>query len=92
MTRLFLLLGVVFTLPAIALQGQAPSDTATPPYKSARLSPEQRADDLLGRMTPEEKARPLLVRARLSVVEGPAQAADQVVLVRRPVVDETPGR
>jgi beta-glucosidase len=60
MTRQLLMLGLalVFTLPAIALQGQAPTDT-TPPYKNTRLSPEQRADDLLGRMSPEEKARML---------------------------------
>jgi beta-glucosidase len=55
MARLFLLLGlgVVFILPAIALQGR-PSDDA-PPYKNPSLSPERRTEDLLGRMTPEEK-------------------------------------
>jgi beta-glucosidase len=57
MTRLILGLAVVFALPAIALQGRAP-DT-TPPYENARLSPEKRAEDLLGRMTAEEKARML---------------------------------
>ncbi len=59
MARLLLLLGlaVVVALPAIALQGRAAGDA--PPYKNASLSPEERADDLLGRMTPEEKARML---------------------------------
>jgi beta-glucosidase len=61
MTRLllFLSLGVAFALPGIALFGQVPGDAAPPPYRNAGLSPEQRADDLLGRMTPEEKARML---------------------------------
>ena len=59
MARLFLILGlgVVFVLPAIALQGR-PS-AAAPAYENASLSPDQRAEDLLGRMTPEEKARML---------------------------------
>jgi beta-glucosidase len=58
MDRLLLLLGLAFALPGIALTGQAPSDPP-PPYKNPQLSPEQRAADLLGRMTPEEKARML---------------------------------
>ena len=59
MARLILLLGlgVVFVLPAIALQDR-PSDGA-PPYRNAGLSPDERAQDLLGRMTTEEKARML---------------------------------
>lgn len=61
MTRLLLLLGfgAVFTLSGIALTGQAPGDTASPAYKNPQLAAQQRADDLLGRMAPEEKARML---------------------------------
>jgi beta-glucosidase len=61
MTRLllFLSLGAAFALPGIALFGQLPGEAAPPPYRNAGLPPEQRADDLLGRMTPEEKARML---------------------------------
>jgi beta-glucosidase len=57
MARLLLLLGlgVAFALPGIARTGQGPSDPP-PPYKDPQLSPEQRAEDLLARMTPEEKA------------------------------------
>jgi beta-glucosidase len=60
MARLLLLLGlgVAFALPGIALTGQAPGDPP-PPYKNPQLSPEQRAEDLLGRMTSEERARML---------------------------------
>ncbi len=59
MARLLLLLGlgVLFVLPAIALQGRASDEV--PRYKNAALSPDARAQDLLGRMTPEEKARML---------------------------------
>ncbi len=57
MARLLLGLGVLFVLPAIALHGRAFDDA--PPYKNAALSPEERAQDLVGRMTPEEKARML---------------------------------
>ncbi len=61
MARLLLLLGlgVVFVLPAIALQGRPSDDTTPPPYKNASLLADERAEDLLGRMTPEEKARML---------------------------------
>jgi beta-glucosidase len=56
MARLILLLGLGFVvvLPAIALQGRASADA--PRYRNASLSPAERAQDLLGRMTAEEKA------------------------------------
>jgi beta-glucosidase len=59
MVRLLFGLGLVavLVLPAIANQGNAPEAPA--PYKDPRLSPEARADDLLGRMTAQEKARML---------------------------------
>jgi beta-glucosidase len=57
MTRLVLLVGLcALTLSGIAMTGSAPANTVPPPYRDARLTPERRADDLLGRMTPEEKA------------------------------------
>ena len=61
MTRLLLLvaLGLLFLLPGIATTGQSPVGTAPPPYKDARLPAERRAEDLLARMTAEEKARML---------------------------------
>jgi beta-glucosidase len=60
MARLLLLLGlgVAFALPGIAPTGQATGDPP-PPYENPQLSPEQRAEDLLGRMTSEERARML---------------------------------
>jgi len=57
MTRLLLLVGLgAFTLSGITMTGRAPGETALPAYKDARLTPQRRADDLLARMTPEEKA------------------------------------
>ena len=57
MTRLLLLVGLgALTLSGIAMTGRAPGDTAPPHYKNPRLNPDERADDLLGRMSPGEKA------------------------------------
>src|SRR5512143_150462 len=42
--------------PALTLRA---ADSATPPYKNPQLGVEQRVEDLLGRMTPAEKARML---------------------------------
>ncbi len=60
MTRLLLLvgLGLAFALPGIAVSSQSPAD-APPPYRDPRLSADERAQDLLRRMTAEEKARML---------------------------------
>ncbi len=60
MTRLLLLvgLGLAFALPGIAVNGRSPADTP-PPYKDPGLSADERARDLLARMTAEEKARML---------------------------------
>ena len=54
---LFVGLGVALALAATARIGSAAADT--PPYKDPRLAPEARAEDLLGRMTVEERARML---------------------------------
>jgi beta-glucosidase len=64
MTRLLPLLGlaVVFVasgIAGIAVRDQTPGNMASPAYKNPHLAPDQRADDLLARMTPEEKARML---------------------------------
>jgi beta-glucosidase len=61
MTRLLLLLGLgaIFTLSGITTAGQAPGDTAPTAYRNPQLAADERADDLLGRMTVEEKARML---------------------------------
>jgi beta-glucosidase len=61
MARLFLrlVLVAVFTLSWTALLAQAPADETPPAYKNPQLAPEKRADDLLARMTPAEKARML---------------------------------
>ncbi len=59
MTRALLLIAVclVLTPCGIALATQAPD--GTPACKNAQLPVEQRVEDLLGRMTPQEKARML---------------------------------
>ena len=61
MARLLMLLGlgVVLTLSGMSRTDQASGDMATPAYKSPQLDAGRRADDLVGRMTPEEKARML---------------------------------
>jgi beta-glucosidase len=58
MTRAFplLLFGSAVTLSGIATFAQAPGSGTPLPYKNPRLSVEQRVEDLLGRMTPAEKA------------------------------------
>ena len=50
-----LVLAFAGSLAMVAARADAPP--STPPYRNPQLSAEQRADDLLGRMTPEEKAR-----------------------------------
>jgi len=61
MTRMLLLLGfgVALATAGSVTTAQAPADVPPPPYKDPRLTPDQRADDLLSRMTPAERARML---------------------------------
>jgi len=60
-SRVFLLFALCFvvTLSGTPLRAQAPGDAAPPAYRNPALPVEQRAEDLLGRMTAEEKARML---------------------------------
>jgi beta-glucosidase len=60
-SRVFLLLALcfAFTLSGMALSARTPGDRPPPAYKNSGLPVEQRVDDLLGRMTSEEKARML---------------------------------
>jgi beta-glucosidase len=53
MKRLFFLVGILFA--AILGIAQSPSTSAIPPYKNPALPVEQRVQDLLGRMTLQEK-------------------------------------
>jgi beta-glucosidase len=53
----------VATTPSAIIAQQAKQE-ATPPYRNASLSPEERARDLVGRMTLEEKASQLVNQAR----------------------------
>jgi beta-glucosidase len=53
------ILGAAFASYGLSLAAQAPSPAATPPYRNAGLSVEERVRDLLGRMTAAEKARML---------------------------------
>jgi hypothetical protein len=61
MVRTFLLLAVFSTLAlcATALSAQSLGGSETPAYKDPRLPVERRVEDLLGGMTPAEKARML---------------------------------
>ena len=59
--RLTLLLTTVCIVLACAMQAQ---DTSSLPYKNPKLSPEERAADLVHRMTLEEKASQLVNQAR----------------------------
>jgi beta-glucosidase len=63
-SRVVLLLGLclacaVFVRSGSARGGQAPGDGGSPAYKNPERPVEQRVEDLLGRMTAEEKARML---------------------------------
>jgi beta-glucosidase len=51
-----LALGSALTLPGIASFAQDPGSGSPPPYKNPALAVEQRVEDLLGRMSPAEKA------------------------------------
>ena len=53
--RLFLTLAVLIAVVVSTPSGKARSQTQIPAYKNPRLSVEQRVDDLLSRMTLEEK-------------------------------------
>jgi beta-glucosidase len=59
MTRLLLGLVAVFTLSGLAPTAQAPAGGTPRAYENPQLAPEKRAEDLLARMTPAEKARML---------------------------------
>jgi len=59
MTRTFLLLAVFFALALWGAAPAAPAGSDGPVYKDPQAPVEKRVEDLLGRMTPEEKARML---------------------------------
>src|SRR5215208_8065226 len=62
---------VALLLMATVAGAQTPTRPVTPPYRDRRLPVERRVDDLLGRMTLEEK-----VAQMLSLWQGKAQITD----------------
>ena len=74
-----LLLGLSFALPSAraATEPTAIAPTPPPPYKNAALPVKQRVEDLLGRMTVEEKACQLDMYRGCQPLLDPSQTLDK---------------
>lgn len=66
-----LLVALHFSAPSLgSAQGRKPDYSSTPPYKNSRLPIDRRVDDLLSRMTLEEKAGQMYHARALQSVTG----------------------